>query len=167
MFTSRNVERNKTPRSQCSWDKGVNQGTFLGCPGATRSASQVGIGGLAGKPDTWQVSYHGGSMLQFLRSFWLLTLSKRYLPSLKAPPLLMNQYMSAHPVGLSVLPWPCRGQTHARKQTRVPGHLLGSKVVEGQGLRCSLNRRFCLSVPSTGCGSKAFEKQDEAEGRVP
>ena len=67
--------------------------------------------------------------------------------------------MSAHPVGLSVLPWPCRGQTHVRKQTRVPGHQLGSKVVEGQDLRFSPN--------STGCDSKAFEKQGEAEGGVP
>lgn len=75
--------------------------------------------------------------------------------------------MSAHPVGLSVLPWPCRGQTHVRKQTRVPGHQLGSKVVEGQDLRFSPNRRFCLSVSSTGCDSKAFEKQGEAEGGVP
>lgn len=55
---------------------------------STSSVSQVGIGGLAGKPHTWQVIYHGGSMLQFLRNFWLLTLSKRYLPILKAPPLV-------------------------------------------------------------------------------
>lgn len=47
-----------------------------------------------------------------------------------------------------------------------PGSLatgLGSKVVEGQGLRSGPNQRFCLSVPSIGCGSKAFEEQGEAE----
>lgn len=61
--------------------------------------------------------------------------------------------MFAHLVGLSVLPWPCRGQTHARKHTRVPGHLLGSKVVEGQGLRSGPNRRFCLS-PALGVAGR-------------
>lgn len=51
-------------------------------------------------------------------------------------------------------------------ESRAPGHLLGPKVVEGQGLRSGSKRKFSLSVPSIGCDSQALEEQGEAEGGV-
>lgn len=66
--------------------------------------------------------------------------------------------MSAHLMGLFVLPGTCRGQAHARKQTGASGHLLGPKV-EGWGLRFGPRRRLSLS-PELGM---APEEQGETE----
>lgn len=93
-----------------------------------------------------------------LKNSWLLTLSKRSLPILKAPPFVNGPGHVCPSCGAVCPAWALQRADSCQRADGASGHLLGPKV-DGQNLRSGLSRQLFLSVPRFGYGSQALESQ--------